>query len=178
MSAFESFGNFSLIFYFSKELNYARSPEKVTATTPSKLCGDLDDLYFVKASNRKLKQDKSLLELQLKACLAESRKSDQISYEKQKESFENVKLYDRLKELETERNELNKQRSSSCVARNLVYPIAMLLLLLLTSITVLLVMQNTIELLIGIKALPLSSRVSRNCYHKFNLISWLSSNLL
>lgn len=77
----------------------------------------------------------------------------------------NVKLYGRLKELELERNELEIQRSSSCVARNLIYPVAMLLLLLLTSITVLLVMQNTIELLIGIKALPLSSRVSfRQCY--------------
>lgn len=87
---------------------------------------------------------------------------DQITYEKQKETTENIKLYNRLKELETERDELNKQRSYSCVARNLIYPIAMLLLLLLTSITILLVMQNTIELLIGIKALPLSSRVRIN----------------
>jgi hypothetical protein len=40
------------------------------------------------------------------------------------------------------------------------YPVAMLLLLLLTGITVLTVVQNTLELLIGIKALPLSTRVS------------------
>lgn len=36
----------------------------------------------------------------------------------------------------------------------------MLGLLLLTSITVLLVIQNTLEILIGLKALPLSTRVS------------------
>lgn len=76
-----------------------------------------------------------------------------------KDHSANAKLYDRLIHLETERTFLDKQRSSSGVQRNLVYPIAMLLLLLLTSITVMLVVQNTIELLIGIKALPLSSRV-------------------
>jgi hypothetical protein len=130
-------------------------------STPSKLCGNLEDLYFVKPSIPNAKQDKSLLELQVNAVIGHNKKYfDQISYEKQKDSVENVKLYDRLRELELERSELDKQRSSSCVARNLIYPLAMLLLLLITSITVLLVMQNTIELLIGIKALPLSSRVS------------------
>lgn len=69
-----------------------------------------------------------------------------------------AKLTDRLKELETERKNLDKLRSSSAFQRNFVYPVAMLLLLALTGITVLLVAQNTIELLIGIKALPLSSR--------------------
>lgn len=54
----------------------------------------------------------------------------------------------------------DKLRSSSSFQRNLVYPIAMLGLLLLTSITVLLVIQNTLEILIGLKALPLSTRVS------------------
>ena len=71
----------------------------------------------------------------------------------------NAKLYGRLINLETERTLLDKQRSSSGLQRNLVYPIAMLLLLVLTTITVMLVVQNTIEILIGIKALPLSSRV-------------------
>lgn len=37
----------------------------------------------------------------------------------------------------------------------------MLLLLALTTITVLMVLQNMLELLIGIKALPLSTRVSK-----------------
>lgn len=53
-------------------------------------------------------------------------------------------------------------RSSTAFQRNVVYPAAMLLLLLLTGITVLIVMQNTLELLIGIKALPLSTQVSVN----------------
>jgi LMBR1-like membrane protein len=121
----------------------------------------LEDLYFVKPATPNAKHDKSLLELQVNAAIGSTKKYfDQISYEKQSHTTENVKLYDRLRELEVERSELDKQRTSSCVARNLIYPLAMLLLLLITSITVLLVMQNTIELLIGIKALPLSSRVS------------------
>lgn len=63
------------------------------------------------------------------------------------------KLFDNLKFLD-------KLRSSSAFQRNFVYPLAMLLLLFLTGITLLLVLQNTLELLIGIKALPLSTRVS------------------
>ena len=70
------------------------------------------------------------------------------------------KLHERLRELEAERKELDKLRSSSALQRNFVYPIAMLLLLFLTGITVLLVIQNTLELLIGIKAVPLSTRVT------------------
>lgn len=133
-------------------------PDKLSSS-PSKLCGNLDDLYFVKPAGSNSKHEKSLLELQVNAAIGK-KYFDQTSYEKQQDSMENEKLYGRLRELETERSELEKQRSSSCVARNLIYPLAMLLLLLITSITVLLVMQNTIELLIGIKALPLSSRVS------------------
>ena len=143
------------------EFNKSKAGVKGCTTTPSKLCGNLDDLYFVKSPNDVAKHDKSLLELQVSHAVGNVKYFDQISYEKQKETPENVKLQDRLRELETERNELDKQRSSSCFARNLIYPLAMLLLLLLTSITVLLVVQNTIELLIGIKALPLSSRVRK-----------------
>jgi hypothetical protein len=76
-----------------------------------------------------------------------------------KDSTESEKLQERLKELKCEKLTLDKQRSSSGFQRNFVYPLAMLLLLVLTSITVMLVVQNAIELLIGIKALPLSSRV-------------------
>ncbi|XP_061390441.1 protein Lilipod [Musca vetustissima] len=75
------------------------------------------------------------------------------------ESHDNLaKLNERLRELESERKELNKLRKSSAFQRNFVYPLAMLLLLFFTGITVLLVVQNTLELLIGIKALPLSTR--------------------
>ncbi|GJQ80804.1 hypothetical protein Trydic_g16002, partial [Trypoxylus dichotomus] len=63
-----------------------------------------------------------------------------------------------LTEIETKRKLLDKQRKTSSLRRNLVYPVAMLLLIGLTGITVLIVVQNTVELLIGIKALPLSSR--------------------
>lgn len=127
---------------------------------PSRLCGNLDDLYLAKSMNADFENDKSLLELQMKANTGHHQYSAQISFDGSKKRKENGGLEWRLKELEMERNELNKQRNSSCVARNLIYPLALLLLLLLTSITVLLVVQNTIELLIGIKALPLSSRVS------------------
>lgn len=70
------------------------------------------------------------------------------------------KLHERLSELKSERKELDKLRKSTSFQRNLIYPLAMLLLLFLTGITVLIVVQNTLELLIGIKALPLSTRVS------------------
>ena len=145
---------------FSLEFSPPSDTDKLSST-PSKLCGNLDDLYLVKPASTNNKHEKSLLELQVNAVIGNNRKYfEQISYGKQKDSVENEKLYGRLRELEMERHELEKQRSSSCVSRNLIYPLAMLLLLLITSITVLLVMQNTIELLIGIKALPLSSRVS------------------
>lgn len=74
-------------------------------------------------------------------------------------SMESEHLYDRLCELTCERKELDKLRKSTGIQRNLVYPLAMLMLLFLTGITVLVVVQNMLELLIGIKALPLSTRV-------------------
>lgn len=77
-------------------------------------------------------------------------------------STESKKLFDRLKQLQAERLSLDKQRSSSALQRNLIYPLAMLLLLAFTGITVCLVVTNTLELLIGIKALPMSTRVSIN----------------
>uniref|UniRef100_A0AAG5D7U2 Uncharacterized protein n=1 Tax=Anopheles atroparvus TaxID=41427 RepID=A0AAG5D7U2_ANOAO len=98
--------------------------------TPAKLCSGLDDLY------------------QIKPTATANNGS----------TLESAKLFERLRELESERKVLDKQRSSSALQRNLVYPIAMLLLLILTGITVLLVVQNTLELLIGIKAVPLSTR--------------------
>lgn len=69
-------------------------------------------------------------------------------------------LYERLRELKDGRKELDKLRSSTAIQRNLIYPLAMLMLLFLTGLTVLVVVQNTLELLIGIKALPLSTRVT------------------
>ncbi|XP_032592790.1 protein Lilipod isoform X2 [Drosophila grimshawi] len=67
-------------------------------------------------------------------------------------------LNERLRELYRERKELDKLRKSSTFQRTFVYPLAMLLLLFCTAVTTLLVVQNTLELLIGIKALPLSTR--------------------
>lgn len=101
--------------------------------------------------------EKSLLEIQINIATGNQHVYEKIIYDTPKDVTANA-LYARLRELETQKNELQTQRSSSCLTRNFVYPLAMLLLLLLTSITVLLVMQNTIELLIGIKALPMSSR--------------------
>ncbi|XP_017482754.1 PREDICTED: protein Lilipod-like isoform X1 [Rhagoletis zephyria] len=74
---------------------------------------------------------------------------------------EHEKLNQRLRELESESRELEKLRKSSAFQRNFVYPLAMLSLLFFTGITVLLVVQNTLELLIGIKALPLSKRLQQ-----------------
>ncbi|XP_030244013.1 protein Lilipod [Drosophila navojoa] len=71
---------------------------------------------------------------------------------------EHQMLNERLRELDSERKELDKMRKSSTFQRTFVYPLAMLLLLFCTAVTILLVVQNTLELLIGIKALPLSTR--------------------
>ncbi|KAG6456571.1 hypothetical protein O3G_MSEX009806 [Manduca sexta] len=67
-------------------------------------------------------------------------------------------LNERLQRVVALRKEVESQRKTSSLQRNVVYPLAMLLLLALTTITVLMVLQNTLELLIGIKALPLSTR--------------------
>ncbi|KYB25110.1 Protein LMBR1L-like Protein [Tribolium castaneum] len=67
-------------------------------------------------------------------------------------------LGSRLVEVETRRKMLDKQRHTSFLRRNVLHPIAMILLIGLTVIAVLLVVQNTLSLLIGIKALPLSSK--------------------
>ncbi|XP_021913510.1 protein Lilipod isoform X3 [Zootermopsis nevadensis] len=67
-------------------------------------------------------------------------------------------LGERLNKVQFRRKVLDKQRHTSSLQRNLMYPVAMLLLCALTAVTVLMVLQNTLELLIGIKALPLSTR--------------------
>ena len=94
----------------------------------AKLCSGFDDLYQIKPTAT----------------------TDNIS--------EMYRLNERLKKLEAERRMLEKQKTPSAFRRNFLYPLGMLLLFALTGVTVLLVAQNTIELLIGIKALPLSSR--------------------
>ncbi|KAG8328085.1 Limb region 1 -like protein [Homalodisca vitripennis] len=68
-------------------------------------------------------------------------------------------LMDKIEEMAHNRQLLDRQRHTWVLQRNVVYPVCMLILLALTAITVLIVVQNTIELLIGIKALPISSRV-------------------
>ncbi|XP_050293251.1 protein Lilipod [Anthonomus grandis grandis] len=69
-----------------------------------------------------------------------------------------TKLGSVLKQLEAKRSILDKQRKTSSLRRNLVYPIAMLLLIGFTGIAVLLVIQNILSILIGLKALPNSSK--------------------
>jgi len=64
----------------------------------------------------------------------------------------------RLEEVKNRRVLLEKQCRTSSLQRNFVYPVAMLLLLALTCIAVFMVLCNTIELLVGVKALPLSTR--------------------
>lgn len=68
-------------------------------------------------------------------------------------------LSQRLEDIQKRRKILDQQRRTWWVRRTLLYPLAMLALLILSTATALLAVQNTIELLIGIKALPLSTRV-------------------
>ena len=64
----------------------------------------------------------------------------------------------KLPDLEQRLRLLNRQLHSSPILRRLVYPLAMILLLALTTTALLNVLQNTLQLLVGIKALPLSTR--------------------
>lgn len=68
-------------------------------------------------------------------------------------------LAERLQDVQRRRQFLDRQRNTWWVRRTLFYPLAMLALFALSTATALLAVQNTLELLIGIKALPLSTRV-------------------
>ena len=68
-------------------------------------------------------------------------------------------LTQRLEDIQKRRKLLDKQRRTWWVRRTLVYPLAMIALLILSTTTALLAVQNTLQLFIGIKALPLSTRV-------------------
>lgn len=83
-------------------------------------------------------------------------------------------LTERLTIIEAKRKLLDKQRQVSSMKRNILYPIAMLLLLALTVGTELIVVQNTLELLIGMKALPLSTRVCFRAVAAVGLVTFLS----
>jgi hypothetical protein len=69
-------------------------------------------------------------------------------------------LAQRLDDIQKRRHTLDEQRRTWWVRRTLLYPTAMLALLILSTATALLAIQNTLQLLVGIKALPLSTRVS------------------
>uniref|UniRef100_L7LY39 Putative lipocalin-interacting membrane receptor limr n=1 Tax=Rhipicephalus pulchellus TaxID=72859 RepID=L7LY39_RHIPC len=67
----------------------------------------------------------------------------------------------RLLQLGKVRRELALQQLASPWRRNLGYPLAMLVLLSLTIISLLMVIHNMLQLLIGIKALPISPQVEK-----------------
>ncbi|KAJ2952052.1 hypothetical protein O0L34_g4316 [Tuta absoluta] len=86
-------------------------------------------------------------------------------------------LNERLQRVVAKRQEVESQRKTSSFQRNVVYPLAMLLLLALTAITVLMVVQNTLELLIGIKALPLSTRQFTLGIASLSKLGWAGATL-
>ncbi|XP_032513014.2 protein Lilipod [Danaus plexippus] len=86
-------------------------------------------------------------------------------------------LNQRLRQVVAMRKEVESQRKTSSFQRNVVYPLAMLLLLALTTITVLMVLQNTLELLIGIKALPLSTRQFTLGIASLSKLGWAGASL-
>ncbi|XP_057321037.1 protein Lilipod isoform X5 [Microplitis mediator] len=67
-------------------------------------------------------------------------------------------LVERLIEIQFQLQVLDQQRKTWWVRRTLLYPFAILALFFLSTTTALLAFQNTLELLIGIKALPLITR--------------------
>ena len=68
----------------------------------------------------------------------------------------NAELRERLRQLEQRGRQLNRQRRASPFLRRLVYPLCMVLLLFLTTAALLNVLHNTMQLLVGLKALPLN----------------------
>ncbi|KAL3217392.1 hypothetical protein MRX96_032398 [Rhipicephalus microplus] len=70
-------------------------------------------------------------------------------------------LKQRLLQVGKVRRELALQQLASPWRRNLGYPLAMLVLLSLTIISLLMVIHNMLQLLIGIKALPISPQVEK-----------------
>ncbi|XP_045447019.1 protein Lilipod [Melitaea cinxia] len=86
-------------------------------------------------------------------------------------------LNERLQKVVAMRKEVEHQRKTSSLQRNVVYPLAMLLLLALTTITVLMVLQNILELLIGIKALPLSTRQFTLGIASLSKLGWAGATL-
>ncbi|XP_034829944.1 protein Lilipod isoform X1 [Maniola hyperantus] len=86
-------------------------------------------------------------------------------------------LNERLHKIVALRKEVENQRKTSSLQRNVVYPLAMLLLLALTTITVLMVLQNMLELLIGIKALPLSTRQFTLGIASLSKLGWAGATL-
>lgn len=68
-------------------------------------------------------------------------------------------LAQRHEDIKTRRRQLDEQRRTWWVRRTLLYPIAMLALLVFSTATALLALQNTIQILVGIKALPISTSV-------------------
>ncbi|OXU29475.1 hypothetical protein TSAR_009195 [Trichomalopsis sarcophagae] len=67
-------------------------------------------------------------------------------------------LAQRLEDIQRRRHTLDEQRRTWWVRRTLLYPSSMLALLLFSVVTAFLAVQNTLQLLVGIKALPLSTR--------------------
>ncbi|XP_014295505.1 protein Lilipod isoform X2 [Microplitis demolitor] len=67
-------------------------------------------------------------------------------------------LVERLIKIQFQLQVLDQQRKTWWVRRTLLYPFAILALFFLSTTTALLAFQNTLELLIGIKALPLITR--------------------
>lgn len=76
-------------------------------------------------------------------------------------------LVERLIKIQFQLQVLDQQRKTWWVRRTLLYPFAILALFFLSTTTALLAFQNTLELLIGIKALPLITRVSVIYYHYY-----------
>ncbi|GAB6018686.1 hypothetical protein CHUAL_000362 [Chamberlinius hualienensis] len=67
-------------------------------------------------------------------------------------------LQARLVDIQEEKIKLERRRKASSIQRNVVYPSVKVLLVVITGISVLIVAVNTLELLFGFKALPVTSQ--------------------
>ncbi|CAH2012803.1 unnamed protein product [Acanthoscelides obtectus] len=125
---------------------------------------DLDEEYDACAMEEEwLRRQLRKAQLQgedVEECLGGGRKTAEEAGDEGDERFEMkaTVIGRKLMQVETRRKLLDKQRRTSPLQRNVIYPLAVLVLLGLTMIAVLMVIQNTLSFLIGIKALPSSSK--------------------
>uniref|UniRef100_T1J7X6 Protein LMBR1L n=1 Tax=Strigamia maritima TaxID=126957 RepID=T1J7X6_STRMM len=120
-----------------------------------KFHGNTEELYYVK----KFEEDNLRRKL-VNATKSVIFSNSNLLFTEYWASFQNGKndLEVKLAQVEAERKILETQGKASSLQSYVIYPLVTIVLLLLSIITFCVVLQNTLQLLIGFKALPISTQ--------------------